>query len=57
VQTCAMSEWNVPGGNFRARIEENAQVQGALSAAEIADCFDAQHHLKNLDQVYQRLGI
>jgi adenylosuccinate lyase len=57
VQTCAMSEWNVPGGNFRARIEENGQVQGALSAAEIADCFDAQHHLKNLDQVYQRLGI
>jgi adenylosuccinate lyase len=57
VQTCAMSEWNVEGGNFRARIEENAQVQGALSAAEIADCFDAQHHLKNLDQVYQRLGI
>jgi adenylosuccinate lyase len=57
VQDCAMSEWNVEGGNFRARIEENAKVQGALSAAEIADCFDAKHHLKNLDRVYQRLGI
>ncbi|NJN49351.1 MAG: adenylosuccinate lyase, partial [Alkalinema sp. RL_2_19] len=57
VQTCAMSEWNVEGGNFRARIEEHPQVQSVLSAAEIADCFEAKHHLKNLDQVYQRLGI
>ncbi len=57
VQGCAMSEWNVEGGNFRARIEENAKVQGVLSGAEIADCFDAKHHLKHLDRVYQRLGI
>ncbi len=57
VQDCAMSEWNREGGNFRARIEENAQVQEALSAEEIADCFEPKHHLKHLDQIYQRLGI
>ena len=57
VQGCAHTEWNVEGGNFRARIEENPQVQANLNAAEIEDCFDAKHHLKNLDQVYQRLGI
>jgi adenylosuccinate lyase len=57
VQGCAMSEWNTAGGNFRARIAENPQVQAVLSPAEIADCFDAQHHLKHLDQIYQRLGI
>jgi adenylosuccinate lyase len=57
VQDCAMSEWNREGGNFRARLEENAQVMGALSAAELAECFDAKHHLKHLDAVYQRLGI
>jgi adenylosuccinate lyase len=57
VQDCAMSEWNREGGNFRARIEENTKVTGLLSAAEIAECFDAKHHLKHLDEVYQRLGI
>ncbi|MGI0490645.1 adenylosuccinate lyase [Alkalinema pantanalense CENA528] len=57
VQGCAHTEWNVEGGNFRAKIEANEQVKAALSPEEIADCFDAKHHLKNLDQVYQRLGI
>jgi adenylosuccinate lyase len=57
VQGCAMSEWNVVGGDFRARIQEHPQVQAHLSAAELDECFDAAHHLKNLDQVYQRLGI
>lgn len=57
VQGCAHTEWNVEGGNFRAKIEENESVKAHLSPEEIADCFDAQHHLKNLDQVYQRLGI
>jgi adenylosuccinate lyase len=57
VQDCAMSEWNVEGGNFRAKIEANPQVTAVMSADEIADCFEAKHHLKNLDDVYQRLGI
>ncbi|OUC14222.1 MAG: adenylosuccinate lyase [Alkalinema sp. CACIAM 70d] len=57
VQGCAHTEWNVEGGNFRAKIEANEQVKALLSPEEIADCFDAKHHLKNLDQVYQRLGI
>ncbi|MBD2325555.1 adenylosuccinate lyase [Alkalinema sp. FACHB-956] len=57
VQSCAHTEWNVEGGNFRAKIEANEQVKALLSPEEIADCFDAKHHLKNLDQVYQRLGI
>jgi adenylosuccinate lyase len=57
VQGCAMSEWNVVGGDFRARIQEHPQVQAHLSATELDECFDAAHHLKNLDQVYQRLGI
>lgn len=57
VQGCAHTAWNKEGGDFRALIEVNEQVQANLSPAEIADCFDAKHHLKNLDQVYQRLGI
>jgi adenylosuccinate lyase len=56
-QGCAHTEWNVEGGNFRARIEENEQVKAIMTADEIAACFDAQETLRNLDQVYQRLGI
>jgi adenylosuccinate lyase len=57
VQSCAHTAWNQENGNFRALIEQNDRVTAALSPAEIAACFDANHHLKNLDQVYQRLGI
>lgn len=57
VQSCAHQAWNKDDGNFRQLISEDARVQAHLSADEIADCFNPQHHLKNLDQVYQRLGI
>ena len=57
VQSCAHTAWNQPEGNFRALIETNPQVTATLTAAEIAACFDPNHHLRNLDQVYQRLGI
>ncbi|WP_041676984.1 adenylosuccinate lyase [Synechococcus elongatus] len=57
VQSNAHSAWNHEGGNFRALIEADPTVQAHLSAAEIEDCFAAQHHLRHLDDVYQRLNI
>jgi adenylosuccinate lyase len=57
VQSCAHTAWNQNHGNFRALIEHHAQVADTLSPTEIAACFDPNHHLKHLDQVYQRLGI
>ena len=57
VQGCAHTAWNQPEGNFQALISQDAQVNAHLSPAEIADCFDPQHHLKNLNTVYQRLNI
>ncbi len=57
VQGCAHTAWNQPEGNFQALISQNAQVNAQLSPAEIADCFDPQHHLKNLNTIYQRLNI
>ena len=57
VQACAHRAWNVPDGDFKALIASDPQVQQALSPEEIDACFDAQHHLKNLDVIYQRLGI
>jgi len=57
VQSNAHTAWNTRDGNFRALIEQDQEVANYLSPAEIADCFDPQHHLKNLDAIYQRLGI
>ena len=57
VQSCAHSAWNTEGGDFHGLISKDATVNQYLSSEEIEACFNPQHHLKNLDQVYQRLGI
>jgi adenylosuccinate lyase len=57
VQSCAHTAWNQPEGNFRTLIERDPQIIQHLSAEEIAECFNPQSHLKNLDVIYQRLNI
>ncbi len=57
VQSAAMAAWNRADGDFRAQISQHPTVQSLIPAEELAQCFDAQRHLKNLDAIYQRLGI
>jgi adenylosuccinate lyase len=57
VQSCAHQAWNTPEGNFRDLISKDPRVTQLLSPQEIESCFDPQQHLKNLDEIYQRLGI
>jgi len=57
VQQAAHQAWNKPEGDFRKLISENEIVQEKLTPEELAACFDPNKHLKNLDQIYQRLGI
>ena len=57
VQGCAHTAWNKIDGDFRQLISEDETVTKILSSAEIDACFDPNHHLKNLDEIYQRLGI
>ena len=57
VQECAHTAWNKIDGDFRQLISQDKTVRETLSAEEIEACFDPNHHLKNLDEVYQRLGI
>jgi adenylosuccinate lyase len=57
VQGCAHQAWNTEGGDFQALIRQDPQVVATLDTAEISQCFDPSHQLRNLDQVYQRLGI
>jgi adenylosuccinate lyase len=57
VQGCAHQAWNTENGNFQALINQNPEVNELLSKTEIDACFNPQHHLKNLEQIYQRLSI
>lgn len=57
VQAAAHQAWNQPEGNFQGLITQDSRVTDHLSPADLKACFDPQHHLKNLDQIYQRLGI
>ena len=57
VQSCAHQAWNKPEGNFQALITQDPRVTQWLTPSEIESCFDPQHHLKHLDEIYQRLSI
>lgn len=57
VQSLAHQAWNTEGGNFRALVSADERVKAHLSPAEIDACFDPTHHLRNLEEIYQRLSI
>ena len=57
VQKCAHTAWNKPNGDFKDLISNNVQVQNILTTDEIIECFNPQHHLRNLEHIYQRLSI
>jgi adenylosuccinate lyase len=57
VQSNAHQAWNSPDGDFRNLIAQDPRLTQYLSQEDIAACFDPQHHLSNLDQIYQRLSI
>lgn len=42
---------------FRPLVEENEKIFSLLSPAEIEDCFDYNYHLKNVDMIFERLGL
>ena len=56
VQPKAMESWEtqVP---FRTLIEAEEKITSKLSPEEIADCFDYNYHLKNVDTIFERLGL
>ena len=57
VQSCAHTAWNTETGDFHALIAQDSRVAEHLSPEEIEECFNPQHHLQNLNTVYQRLNI
>ncbi len=57
VQKHAHAAWNRPEGDFAANLKGDPEVQQYLSAAELEACFNPEHHLKHLEEIYQRLSI
>lgn len=56
VQPKAMQAWEqqVP---FRELIEAEPEITQRLSEAEIADCFNYEYHLENVDVIFKRLRL
>jgi len=56
VQPKAMEAWE-QGISFRELIESDDRVTSTLSAEQLDGCFDPTHHLKNVDRVFERIGL
>lgn len=56
VQPKAMEAWEkqVP---FRQLVEAEESITSRLTSEQIADCFDYNYHLKNVDFIFERLGL
>ncbi len=57
VQSNAMKVWNKNGGSFREHLKIDERVIEHLSKDEIDDCLNPSNYLKNIDAVFERLGV
>ncbi|MBA2175943.1 adenylosuccinate lyase [Halobacillus locisalis] len=56
VQPKAMEAWE-RGIPFRELIEADAKITDTLSSEQLDACFDYTHHLKNVDRIFERIGL
>lgn len=56
VQPKAMEAWETKQP-FRDLVEKEPKITSHLSEEEIAACFDYHYHLKNVDLIFERLGL
>jgi adenylosuccinate lyase len=57
VQSNAMKAWNTSDGNFKENLLNDPAVTAVISKDDIVNCFSAENYLKNIGQVFDRLGI
>ncbi|MBY0357635.1 MAG: adenylosuccinate lyase [Candidatus Obscuribacterales bacterium] len=57
VQSNAMKAWNKEDGNFKDNLKNDPSVTKVLPEADIDACFDPEHYLRNLNKVFERLGV
>lgn len=56
VQPCTALAWDEQRP-FRPILEENNEIMSVLSKEDLDDAFDYHYHLKQVDAVFQRLGL
>jgi len=56
VQGHAMRAWE-EGSDFRADIEADPEIRAALTPEQIAGSFSLERQLRNVDRIFERLGI
>ncbi|SIS59279.1 adenylosuccinate lyase [Salimicrobium flavidum] len=56
VQPKAMDAWE-RGVPFRELVEADEKITSVLSAEQLEACFDYRHHLKNVDRIFERIGL
>lgn len=56
VQPLAMEAWETER-HFKELLKAEEKVTNLLSEDEIEGCFDPTYHLKNIDRVFERLGL
>jgi adenylosuccinate lyase len=56
VQGHAMRAWE-DDADFRAAIEADPEIRGVLTPEQIALCFSLDRQLRNVDRIFERLGI
>lgn len=56
VQPLAMQAWETET-SFKELVSANDTVTSHLTTDEIDDCFDYTYHLKNVDQIFNRIGL
>lgn len=57
VQDNAMAAWNRKDGDFRKNLLADERVRAHLSEEEITSSFNPENYLKNIDHVFERVGI
>ncbi len=56
VQPLAMQAWE-EGQSFPDLVQANEEIAMHLTANELKDCFDPTYHLKNVDRIFERVGL
>lgn len=56
VQDRAMEAWR-KDSDFRELIKGDSRVKELLTEEEIAGCFQSDYHLRNIEVIFQRLGL
>ncbi|BDR56698.1 adenylosuccinate lyase [Xylocopilactobacillus apis] len=56
VQPLTAKSWD-EGVQFKPLVEENKTITEHLDQQEIDDAFDYHYHLKNVDEIFKRVGI